>query len=100
MIHEIVQSILERGLPELTKAHTYSSENSDIYEAFDNGQNDYRVRTHQQLTKVLTEVFGEILNTKAIVDIIFKERLQNGDWTRESVAQAISDNITELLGGV
>ena len=74
MINEIVQSIVDRSLPELTKAHTYSSENSDIYEAFDNGQNDYRVRTSQQLTKVLTEVVGELVDKEKIQKLINEAR--------------------------
>ena|SRR3990167_7044284 len=38
---EIIEEILMK-LPREEKAHTYSSENADIYRAYDKGQKDYK----------------------------------------------------------
>lgn len=35
---------MEGKLPEIDKAHTYSSENAEIYRAFDDGQGAYQKR--------------------------------------------------------
>jgi hypothetical protein len=46
-----LQASIVESLPPLTKTHTYSSENSEVYRAYENGQKDYYQEVLDLLTK-------------------------------------------------
>ena len=134
MIHEIVQSILERGLPELTRTleniylDGYEQAHDDTVEscygnqeekAKDNIENNrYVNKVHYQLTKVLTEVFGKLVDKDKVAKIIYcytsncgglKSAEENWDKnlmpnsvTRKRafrIAKTITDRNIEILKG-
>jgi len=58
-IDEVIQNI-----PEIEKAHTYASENADIYRAYDKGQKDYKIRIEKYIKQELNAMLDEILGQK------------------------------------
>ena len=75
MIHEIVQSILERGLPErmtIQDLLPFEPEDVDCQRevSFRKGYNFGLEVYRQQLTKVLTEVVGELVDKEKIQKLI------------------------------
>ena len=48
---KLIEKVIE-ALPEIEKAHTYASENAEVYRAYDKGQEDYKKRAYQAIIKI------------------------------------------------
>lgn len=47
---------VEKGLPNIEKAHTYASENADIYRAYDRGQESYQSKVKSLLASLKKKI--------------------------------------------
>ena len=49
------RAIIEEAMPAIEKSHTYSSENAELYQAYDNGFNACRTQILENLEKILRD---------------------------------------------
>jgi hypothetical protein len=96
MINEIVQKILDRGMPELYKEEWHKRTGGFIKRT----AQEYQVAARAQMEQVLTEVVGKLVNREAIEDILFDlVRIEKGSPASTLISLALTDRNIKILGG-